>query len=122
MSERDTNRISQLREIGLNWDGQSFIFKDINFHWTDIIIMDDEKFNKTLEGAKKRMNEINSGDKVFTYVEVKTTSDDSVIKRFDVTDKTQREIERIDDGININLNHSEYFTIITNSKTKLEVK
>jgi hypothetical protein len=35
-----------------------------------------------------------------------------VVKEFDVTNKGEREIDRLDIGLNINLNHEEYYTRI----------
>lgn len=43
------------------------------------------------------------------YIEILTWSDE-VVKRMDVTGKSDRAIDRIEDGMNINLNHDEYHT------------
>lgn len=53
-------RAQKLLDLGLRYDGQSFIYQDINFHWTDLQCMTDEEFNEALEGAKKRMETIKS--------------------------------------------------------------
>lgn len=45
-----------------------------------------------------------------TYIEVVNKADKRVIHRIDVTGKSERAIDRVDDGLNINLNHVEYFT------------
>jgi len=47
--------------------------------------------------------------KVIQIVEYKTSS---VVKEIDVTGKLERQIEKIDSGININLNHEKFFTRI----------
>lgn len=46
------------------------------------------------------------------YIEIRRHDNDEVIHRVDVTGKSDRSVERIDDGMNINLNHSEYYTNI----------
>jgi DNA-directed RNA polymerase subunit RPC12/RpoP len=53
-----TERRNKMFELGLKWEGQQFTFKDINFHWTDLICMSDEKFEKSYEGAKIRKAQI----------------------------------------------------------------
>lgn len=44
------------------------------------------------------------------YIEIVEFATGDVIKRLDVTGKSEREIELIDNGVNINLNHNDYFT------------
>lgn len=46
------------------------------------------------------------------YIEIRRHDNDEVIHRVDVTGRSDRSIERVDDGMNINLNHSEYYTNI----------
>lgn len=55
------------------------------------------------------------------YIEVIRYSDKEVVKRMDVSDKNDRAIDRIDSGININMNHEEYYTMIVESEKSLEV-
>ena len=40
------------------------------------------------------------------------TYKDEIIKEIDCEGKSRRQVEKIDDGLNINLNHEEYYTII----------
>ena len=42
------------------------------------------------------------------------TSTDEVVKEFDVSDKTERQIEKLEAGLLINLNHDEFY--ISDSK------
>lgn len=51
-------RRSKMYELGLIFNGEEFIYKDINFHWTDLICMTVEEFDKTFEEATKRMAQI----------------------------------------------------------------
>jgi hypothetical protein len=44
------------------------------------------------------------------YIEIIKMSGNVVIKRMDVTVRADRQIERIESGVNINLNHNEFFT------------
>jgi hypothetical protein len=43
-----------------------------------------------------------------TYIEVRRW-DDTVVHRVDVTGKSERNIDRIENGMAINLDHSEYY-------------
>jgi hypothetical protein len=58
---------------------------------------------------------------MFEYIEIKDRITDAVVKRIDVTAKSQRTIERVYAGIEINLNHAEYYVIVASSKDALEL-
>lgn len=45
-------------------------------------------------------------------IEVVRFKDDVVIHSLDVTGKNEKAIDKIDSGMNINLNHEEYYTRI----------
>lgn len=49
-------------------------------------------------------------DAKYYYIEIKRFTDDEVVKRLDASDKSQRSRQKIEDGMNINLNHSQYYT------------
>jgi len=51
-------RTNKLFKLGLKFDGQQFVFQDINFHWTDLLCMSDKEFDKALAGAEKRKKDI----------------------------------------------------------------
>jgi len=55
--EQERRRVL-LFNLGLKWDGESFIYEDINFHWTDIQCMKNEQFEKAYMGAKIRKVQI----------------------------------------------------------------
>lgn len=44
------------------------------------------------------------------YIEVLRYDDYSLVKRIDVSEKTDRTIDKIEAGLNRNLNHEKYFT------------
>ena len=46
------------------------------------------------------------------FVEVRTYKDDTVVKAIEVTGQSNRSIVRVDSGLNINLNHDDYYTTI----------
>lgn len=46
------------------------------------------------------------------YIEIVETSSGDVVHFVDVTDSSPRRVEKIEDGININLDHDNYFTRI----------
>ena len=47
-------RLKKLFEIGLVFNGDSLVYKDINFHHTDVLCMTDEEFDKACTGAIAR--------------------------------------------------------------------
>lgn len=57
----------------------------------------------------------------YRYLEIVEKSDDSVIKRIDVTDYSDGRIERIQRGMEINLNHELYFTNDNMTTNKLQI-
>jgi len=46
------------------------------------------------------------------YIEVKAFKGGEVIHRIEVTGKSERTIDRIDTGLNLNLNHELYYTTV----------
>lgn len=52
------------------------------------------------------------------YMEIKEFGTDKVVKRFDVTGKHDRMIDKFDDGLNINLNHDKFYTVKNETKRK----
>ena len=54
-----------------------------------------------------------------TYIEIRRYKDNKCVKRLDVTGKTERMINTIENGMNRNLSHEEYFTKEINSKKHL---
>lgn len=57
------NRQNKLIELGLRFDGAQFIYKDVNFHWSEVIAMTGPQFAKQLAGAEARMEEIRKEEK-----------------------------------------------------------
>jgi lipid II:glycine glycyltransferase (peptidoglycan interpeptide bridge formation enzyme) len=51
-------RIDAMDKLGLKYDGVQYGYKDINFHWTDLLTMSDAAFEKAIKGASKRMAEL----------------------------------------------------------------
>ena len=50
------------------------------------------------------------------YLEVVKSSTEEVVKSIDVTDSSDRYIEKMEIGLNINLNHDQYYTRVTEIK------
>ena len=69
--------------------------------------------------AEKLLKEIEE-NQMNTYLEIKEYKTDKVVKRIDVTGKTDRMIDKIDSGMNINLNHEKYYTVENNTKRKFK--
>jgi len=65
----------------------------------------------TLSGVSKRL---------FKYIEVKTYDDGGVVKRLDVSGKTDKSVDTIEAGMNRNLNHDQYYTFSYDSEVELE--
>lgn len=57
---------------------------------------------------------------VFKYLEIKDW-DGGVVKRLDVSLKSERQIEAIDNGMNKNLNHDKYYTCDYESEVELDI-
>ena len=56
---------------------------------------------------------------LFKYIEIKTYNDGGVVKRIDATGKTDRSIDKIESGMNRNLNHDQYYTFSYDSEVEL---
>jgi len=56
-----------------------------------------------------------------TYIEVRKW-DDTVVQRIDVTGKSERSIERVENGMAINLNHDEYYLQVESYETEQPLK
>ncbi len=54
------------------------------------------------------------------YIDIIEHSTGNVVEQIDVSGRSDRQVERVDNGININMNHEMYYTLI--SDTKKEVK
>ena len=59
-------------------------------------------------------------DKV-VVVNFQPTFQEDIALRMDVTNKSERSIEMIESGVNINLNHEKYYTRVTESETILPI-
>ena len=46
------------------------------------------------------------------YINVVDCETNEIVKQVDVTGKSERSIGKIEDGLNINLNHNKYYTVI----------
>jgi hypothetical protein len=61
-----------------------------------------------------------SKHKTFGYLEIVAYKGQEVIRRIDITDKSEPQIEKLDNGINRQMNHAEYYTFIRESDVKLD--
>lgn len=59
MDDKTKERSDKLFKLGLKWDGNYFTYpkQGINFHWTDLTCMSDEKFNSTLSKVESIIEE-----------------------------------------------------------------
>jgi len=48
-------------------------------------------------------------------IEIVRYEDEEVVKTIECGDRTIRQVEKVDDGVNINLNHELYYTRIVES-------
>lgn len=78
--EKKDARKKVLFDMGLHFDGQSFIYEDINFHWTDVLTYDDDKFNKTVAAATERMKVIKADEAAAKEIEDKRIADEKKIQ------------------------------------------
>tara|TARA_R110000744_G_scaffold317578_1_gene424155 strand:+ start:234 stop:488 length:255 start_codon:yes stop_codon:yes gene_type:complete len=58
--------------------------------------------------------------RLFKYIEVKTYDDGGVVKRLDVSGKTDKSVDTIEAGMNRNLNHDQYYTFSYDSEVELD--
>lgn len=56
----------------------------------------------------------------YKYLEIKSYNDNRVVKRFDLTEKSDRQSDKIENGVNINLDHDKFYTFIYDSEYKLD--
>lgn len=72
--------------------------------------------HETANGTKPVLS-----DSIFKYLEVKSYNNGEVVKRLDVSNESDRSIDRIERGLNINLNHEAFYTFSYESEYKLDV-
>lgn len=60
-------------------------------------------------------------DSIFKYLEVKSYDNGKVVKRLDVSNESDRSVDRIERGLNINLNHEAFYTFSYESEYKQDV-
>lgn len=53
------------------------------------------------------------------YLEIRRIEDDEAVKRLDLTGRSDRDVERIERGANINLDHKRYYTEVVESENEL---
>ena len=58
---------------------------------------------------------------MYKYLEIVKDEGNEVVKRLNVSDKSERSIKKIENGMNINLNHNEYTVQYKESNTELPV-
>lgn len=55
------------------------------------------------------------------YIEIVEYKTGDVVKRIDVTDMSERTVDKTERGMNINLDHSNYYTVVTDSEVELNI-
>lgn len=58
---------------------------------------------------------------MFKYLEIVEDSTSKVVKRMGVTSKTDRQIQKLENGLELNLNHAEYTVEYHESKVELPI-
>lgn len=56
---------------------------------------------------------------MYSYIDIKKYENGEVVKRLDTTGKTDREITKIDNGLQHNLNHEVFYTFPFESEKQL---
>lgn len=59
---------------------------------------------------------------MYKYIEIVLYDTNKVVKRIDVKNRSEKQIDKIEDGLNINLNHDQYFTRVSESNIQLELE
>jgi len=57
---------------------------------------------------------------MYKYLEIVKDDTNEVVSRMDVTDKSERQIDKIWDGASINLNHDDYSLQLNECETKFD--
>ena len=65
-------------------------------------------------------NIANVGKRLFKYLEIKNWEDGGVLRRIDVSAKTDRSIDKLESGMNINLNQDQFYTLSYDSEVELD--
>lgn len=65
-------------------------------------------------------NIANVGKRLFKYLEIKNWEDAGVVRRIDVSEKTDRQIGKLKNGMDINLNHKQFYTVSYDSEVELD--
>jgi hypothetical protein len=81
--------------------------------------MEDRKIQNFNE-HQENLNTSDANKPLFKYIEVIGYDEENVVKRLDVSNKTDRSIDKIESGMNINLNHDQFYTVIRSSEVELE--
>lgn len=55
MEEKGLKRCNQLYQLGLIFNGDSYVKDDINVHWTEITCSTDKEFNTILSKIKNEI-------------------------------------------------------------------
>ena len=78
--------------------------------------------NKNTENQDTNGTDVISGisTRLFKYLEVKNYGDGGVVRRIDVSDKSDSAIDKIESGMNRNLNHDQYYTLGYDSEVELD--
>lgn len=66
--------------------------------------------NENIASVRKRL---------FKYLEIKNWEDAGVIRRIDVSEKTERQVGEFKNGMDINLNHDQFYTVSYDSEVEL---
>jgi len=79
--------------------------------------------NDNISSSKNQDNNTISdvNESHFKYIEIKEYDGGGVVKRLDVSGKTDRSVDTIENGMNINLNHDDYYTFSYDSEVELEL-
>lgn len=56
------------------------------------------------------------------YIEIIKSASGEVIQRLDITDVSERSADRMESGVNINLNHKEYHTEQNEYESEMPLK
>lgn len=74
-----------------------------------------------IQAKEIKINQADVSKRLFKYIEIKSYNDGRVVKRLDVSGKTDRSIDTIENGMNRNLNHDQYYTLQVDSEVELAI-
>jgi hypothetical protein len=130
LHKRQNSRTRQLLDLGLQFNGDSFLFNKegvyINFHHTDVLCFEDDRWDKEYTGAKTAVDDYNAQQKEIQQKEQKAREEKAAdqarideqnrIKKAEEDKKAEEERLRLEEQERINdMNDKDKMIVLLNA-------